>query len=51
VRKKRKETFAHRLVELISEPQFIKFEHMLSAVLSYKVSPFWGLFALGALGA
>jgi hypothetical protein len=23
----------------------------VSAVLSYKVSPFWGLFALGALGA
>jgi hypothetical protein len=22
-----------------------------TAVLSYKVSPFWGLFALGALGA
>jgi hypothetical protein len=52
VRKKRKETFAHRLVELISEPQFIKFEHMLSEPNIFKIvgrthyerwhSCFWG---------
>lgn len=49
---KRKETFAHRLVELISEPQFIKFEHMLSEPNIFKIvgrthyerwhSCFWG---------
>lgn len=52
MRKKRKETFAHRLVELISEPQFIKFEHMLSEPNIFKIlgrthyerwhSCFWG---------
>jgi hypothetical protein len=52
VRKKRKETFSHRLVELISEPQFIKFEHMLSEPNIFKIvgrthyerwhSCFWG---------
>lgn len=52
MKKKRKETFAHRLVELISEPQFIKFEHMLSEPNIFKIvgrthyerwhSCFWG---------
>ena len=52
MKKKRKEPFAHRLVELISEPQFIKFEHMLSEPNIFKIvgrthyerwhSCFWG---------
>jgi len=52
VRKRQKEAFAHRLVELISEPQFIKFEHMLSEPNIFKIvgrthyerwhSCFWG---------
>ena len=52
MRKKRKETFAHRLVELISEPKFIKFEYMLSEPNIFKIvgrthyerwhSCFWG---------
>ena len=50
--KKRKESFAQRLVELISEPQFIKFEQMLSEPNIFKIvgrthyerwhSCFWG---------
>lgn len=52
MKKKRKDVFAHRLVELISEPQFIKFEHMLSEPNIFKIvgrthyerwhSCFWG---------
>ena len=52
MKKKRKDTLAHRLVELISEPQFIKFEHMLSEPNIFKIvgrthyerwhSCFWG---------
>jgi hypothetical protein len=52
MRKKRNETLAQRLVELISEPQFIKFEHMLSEPNIFKIvgrthyerwhSCFWG---------
>ncbi len=52
MKKKRKETLARRLVELISEPQFIKFEHMLSEPNIFKIvgrthyerwhSCFWG---------
>ncbi len=50
--KRRNETFAHRLVELMSEPQFIKFQHMLSEPNIFKIvgrthyerwhSCFWG---------
>lgn len=49
---KRKDAFAHRLIELISEPQFINFEHMLSEPNIFKIvgrthyerwhSCFWG---------
>lgn len=52
MRKKRKETFTQRLVELISEPKFIKFEYMLSEPNIFKIvgrthyerwhSCFWG---------
>ncbi|MEW6360007.1 MAG: PD-(D/E)XK nuclease family protein [Planctomycetota bacterium] len=52
MQKKRKRTFAHRLVELISEPQFIKFEQMLSEPNIFRIvgrthyerwhSCFWG---------
>lgn len=52
MKKKGAETFSHRLVELISEPQFIKFEHILSEPNIFKIvgrthyerwhSSFWG---------
>lgn len=52
MRNKGKESLSHRLVELISEPQFIKFEHMLSEPNIFKIvgrthyerwhSCFWG---------
>ncbi len=52
MRKRGSQTFAHRLVELMSEPQFIKFQNMLSEPNIFKIvgrthyerwhSCFWG---------